>query len=64
MGFSTKRTFTLCKTCTFKSVASIFTNLVALQSLLNLPLDKAKISIFSKVDKMYLLLYWVTYVVN
>ena len=36
-------------------------NLVSWESLLNLLLDNAKISIFSKVDKMYLLLYWVTY---
>ena len=36
-------------------------NLVLLESLLNLLLDNVKISIFSKVDKMYLLLYWVTY---
>ena len=36
-------------------------NLVSLESLLNLLLQNAKISILSKVDKMYLLLYWVTY---
>ena len=31
-------------------------------SLLNRLLDNANISIFSKVDKMYLLLYWVTFI--
>ena len=36
-------------------------NLVSLESLLIHPLDNAQISIFSKVDIMYLLLYWVTY---
>ena len=36
--------------------------MVSLESLWNLLLDKAKISIFSKVDQLYLLLYWVTYV--
>ena len=41
---------------------SIFTNLVSFENLLNLLLDYKKISIFSKVDKMYLLLYWVTFV--
>ena len=43
------------------SKVSIVTILVTLESLLNLLLDNAKISIFSKVDKMYLLLYLVTY---
>ena len=37
-------------------------HVVILESSLNPLLDNAKISIFSKVDKMYLLLYWVTYV--
>ena len=36
-------------------------NLVSLESLLIHLLDNAQISIFSKVDVMYLLLYWVTY---
>ena len=50
-----------CKTCIFKSITSVFTIFVSLKSLLNLLLDNAKISIFTKVDKMYLSLYWVTY---
>ena len=52
-----KMKFTLCKTCIFKSITSIFMNLVSLESLLNFLLDNAKISKFSKVDKMYLPLY-------
>ena len=36
-------------------------NLVSLESLLNLLLANAKISNFSKVDMMYLLLHWVTF---
>ena len=36
-------------------------SLVSLESLLIHLLDNAQISIFSKVDIMYLLLYWVTY---
>ena len=32
--------------------------------ILNLLLENAKISILSKVDKMYLLLYWVTFCVH
>ena len=47
--------------CIFKSIASIFMNLVSLESLLIHLLDNAQISIFSKVDKMYILLCWVTY---
>ena len=35
-------------------------NLVSLESLLNLLLDNAQISIFPKVDEMYRLFYWVT----
>ena len=49
------------QTCTFKGITSIFTNFVSLEILLNIQLDNAKISICSKLDKMYLLLYWVTY---
>ena len=56
-----KRKFTLCKTCIFKSITSIFMNLVSLESLLIHLFDNAQISIFSKVDIMSLLLYWVTY---
>ena len=37
-------------------------NLVSLESLLIHLLDNAQISIFSKVDIIYLLLYWVTFV--
>ena len=37
-------------------------NLVSLERLLNLMLDNAKISIFSKVDKLYLMLYWVKFI--
>ena len=48
-----KRKFTLCKTCIIKTVPSICMNLVLLESLLNLQLDNTKISMFSKVDKMY-----------
>ena len=36
-------------------------NLVSFESLLNLLLDNANISTFSKVDKMHLLVYLVTY---
>ena len=35
-------------------------NLVSLESLLNLLLVNEKISFFSKVDQMYLLMHWVT----
>ena len=41
----------------------MFTNLVSLESLLNLLLNNANILNFSEVDKMSLLLYWVTYIV-
>ena len=39
-------------------------NLVSLESLLIHLLDNTQISMFSKVDIMYLLLYWVTYAIN
>ena len=58
--FLKKEKITLCKTC----ITSIFMNLVPLDNLLNLLSYNAKISICSKVDKMYLLLYWVTYKEN
>ena len=56
--------FTLCMNCSFKSITSNFMNVVSWESLLNPLLDNAKISIFSEVDKMYLLLYWVTYIAH
>ena len=34
--YKDNKKYTLCKSCTFKSITSIFTNLVSLESLLNL----------------------------
>ena len=47
----------------YQIITAIFRNWVLLESLLNSLslLDITKISTFLKVDKMYLLLYWVTY---
>ena len=45
-----KRKFTLCINYIFKSIAWIVMNVVPFESLLNLQLDNAKISIISKVD--------------